>query len=358
MMENFTEAINETTTVLGQIISEETTTEMGQIISERVKAFAKYVNNIQLYGLIILFPLGIIFNTLSLIIFQKSQAFSTSIGNHLKCISISDSILLMGGFLGAPDEYWEEKFNFSYITSLNNISCQMTNYILNVGLLSTGSILSSATIERFLAIAFPLKYRSWNTLRTSKIILPVFLILSLGLSAYAPSLLEISEQGECDIIEKHRKTYDLIFTIVLIIIANGIFGGVILIFTLIIIGLLFHQLRKRNVLSKNNSANSSSKKEVRISVMLVTISLLFIFLRFPKPIVVKFFLVNMGNPLLIKSMSKLTEFFSAINHSINFIIYMIFLKSFRKTFFEMFSWFYVKVRQCQIIFKSENSDVD
>ena len=78
--------------------------------------------------------------------------------------------------------------------------------------------------------------------------------------------------------------------------------------------------------------------------MLIIITLLFIFLRFPKPIVVKFFLVNMGNPLLIKSMSKLTEFFGAINHSINFIIYMIFLKSFRKSFFEMFSWFYVKVR--------------
>ena len=362
-MENFTKDVNETTTTLGQDINEETVTEMGQIISwettsELVKTFTKYVNDIHLYGLIILFPLGIIFNTLSLIIFQKSQAFSTSIGNHLKCISISDSILLMGGFLGAPDEYWEEKFNFSYITSLNNISCQMTNYILNVGLLSTGLILSSATIERFLAIAFPLKYRSWNTLRTSKIILPVFFILSLGLSAYAPSLLEISEQGECDIIEKHRKTYDLIFTIVLIIIANGICGGVILIFTLIIIGLLFHQLRKRNVLSKNNSANSSSKKEVRISVMLVTISLLFIFLRFPKIIMVKFILFKAGNPLLIKSMSKLTEFFTALNHSINFIIYVIFLESFRKKFFEMFSWFYVKIRQCPIIFKSENSDAD
>ena len=358
MMENFTEAINETTTVLGQIISEETTTEMGQIISERVKAFAKYVNNIQLYGLIILFPLGIIFNTLSLIIFQKSQAFSTSIGNHLKCISISDSILLLAGFLSSPDEYWEETFNFSYIKSLNNISCKITNYILNVGILSTGLITSSATVERFLAIAFPLKYRSWNTLRTSKIILSVFFILSFGVSAYAPSFLEISKQGKCDIIDKHRETYDLMFTIFVMVTANFICGCVILIFTLIIIGLLFHQLRKRNVLSNKNSANSSSKKEARISVMLIIITLLFIFLRFPKPIVVKFFLVNMGNPLLIKSMSKLTEFFGAINHSINFIIYMIFLKSFRKRFFEMFSRFYVKVRQCQIIFKSENSDAD
>ena len=253
---------------MGQIISWQTTSEL-------VKTFTKYVNDIHLYGLIILFPLGIIFNTLSLIIFQKSQAFSTSIGNHLKCITISDSILLMGGFLGAPDEYWEEKFNFSYIISLSNISCQMTNYILNVGLLSTGLILSSATIERFLAIAFPLKYRSWNTLRTRRIFLSVFFIFSIGISTFVLFFREITEKGKCGVIEKHRKIYDLMYTIFPTAIANGICGSVIVIFTLMIIGLLFHQSRVRNALT-NNSVGSNSKKEIRVSVMLVSIASLFI----------------------------------------------------------------------------------
>ena len=228
-------------------------------------------------------------------------------------------------------------------------------YILNVGILSTGLILSSATVERFLAIGFPLKYRSWNTIRTSKIMLSVFFIISFGISAYTLFLLEISEEGQCDIIEKHREIYDLMFTIFPIVIANGICGSLIVIFTLIIIGLLFHQLRKRNVLS-NNSAHSTSKKEIGISVMLVTISLLFMFLRFPKIIVVKFILVEKGDPFMIKSVSKLTEFFTAVNHSINIIIYVIFLEPFRKTFFEICSCPYVKISQCLKIFKNDNID--
>ena len=356
-MENFTAAVNETTTAVDEW---EATTALGQSMrewttTERVKSFAKLVNDIHLYGFIILIPLGIIFNSLSLIIFQKNQAFSTAIGNHLKCISISDSIMLIGGFLGTGDEYWEEKINFSYIQSLSNFSCKITMYVLNIGILSSGLIMSSATIERFLAISFPLKYRSWNTLRTSRIVLSLFLIISFGISTYTLFLLKISEKGECDIIEKHIKTYDLMFTIFPMLIANGICGCLILILTLIIIVLLFHQLRKRNVLS-SNSENLSSKKEVRISAMLVTISLLFIFLRFPKILVVKFVLVKLGDPLLIKAMSKLTEFLTALNHSINIIIYVIFLEQFRKTFFEMFSWFFVKLRQCPAIFKKENSD--
>ena len=70
------------------------------------------VSLIHLYGFIILIPIGIIFNSISLIIFQKSQAFSSSIGNHLKCISITDSILLIGIVLTSSDEYWEERINF------------------------------------------------------------------------------------------------------------------------------------------------------------------------------------------------------------------------------------------------------
>ena len=348
-MYNFTEAVNESeaSTALGQNISEETTTEL-------VKLFTKSMNknvlfDIHMYGLIILIPLGIIFNSISLIIFQKCLVFSTSIGNHLKCISISDSIVLMGIFLMNIDKYWEEQLKIPVIVSMNNVSCKMSTYVLNVGLLATGLILSSATIERFLAIAFPLKYRSWNTNRTSKIMLSVLFTFSSGVSIFCLFVLGITENGECNVIAKHRKNYDIMFTIVTMVIANGICGGIILIFTIIIISLLFRQLRRRNVLS-HNSENSSSKKEVRISVMLVSVSVLFILLRYPKLITLKFLsTTNSRNPLLIKSVSKLGTFFVAVNHSVNFIIYMIYLGSFRRTFCKMFSWLHVKVIECLYI---------
>ena len=299
-MENFTQAVTETTTDLGQNISEETATELlksAKSMNDNVFA------HIHMYGLIILIPLGIIFNSLSLIIFRKSKDFSTSIGNHLKCISISDSIMLIGMFLTSTNEYWEENLGLPDIFSLNYFSCKMSMYVAKVGCISTGLIMTSATIERFLAIAFPLKYRSWNTLRTSKIILSVFFILSIGISTFVLFFREITEKGKCGVIEKHRKIYDIMYTIFPTAIANGICGSVILIFTLMVIGLLFHQSRVRNALT-NNSVGSNSKKEIRISVMLISIASLFILFRFPKVIIMKLILANSGNELLIQSMQN------------------------------------------------------
>ena len=119
-MKNFTEAINETTTTtLGQISSEETDTELLKAITKSVSD--NVVSLIHLYGFIALISIGIFFNFISLIIFQKSQAFSSFIGDHLKCISITDSILLIGIVLTSSDEYWEEKIKFPNMLSLNNI---------------------------------------------------------------------------------------------------------------------------------------------------------------------------------------------------------------------------------------------
>ena len=196
------------------------------------------------------------------------------------------------------------------------------------GFFSTGLILCSATIERFLAIAFPLKYRSWNTLRTSKIdrtlrtskiVLSILLIISFLIMTFTAFFHEMPEKGKCVISEKYLQIYDLMFTILLTVIANGICGGLIIIFTLVIIGLLFHLLRKRNVLSKNNSANSSSKNEVRVSVMLVPITLLFISFRFPiaiTAVTVKFLPLNSIDPVLFKMLLKIATFLKILQENL------------------------------------------
>ena len=277
MIENFTEIVNqsEATTAVGQNITfEETynlteavneleaTTAVGQNLNEAVTAgllkstksmsdnvFAR----IHMYGLIILTPLGLIFNSVSVVVFQKSKIFTTSIGNHLKFIAISDSIMLVEMLFTNTNQYWEEKLHFPDIYSLNNASCKLFTFIKLLGVLSSGLIMSSATVERFLAIAFPLKYRSWNTLRISRIILSVLIIFSLGVSAFPLFLYEVSKKRKCIPIEKYNTMTNLIYTILIMVIANGICGGVILTFTVLIIVLLFHQSRKRNVLSNNNA---------------------------------------------------------------------------------------------------------
>ena len=173
-MYNFTETVG-TTTSLAQNISEEAVTGLVNNSSSKSMNDNMFVY-IHMYGLLILIPLGIVLNSVSLTVFQKSKAFSTSTGNHLKGISVSDTIILVGLLLTNTNKYWEETLGFPDIHAKNNMSSKISTFILGVGNASAGLIMSSATIERFLAIAFPLKYRSWNTIRPSKIMLTVFFI--------------------------------------------------------------------------------------------------------------------------------------------------------------------------------------
>ena len=301
-------------------------------------------SRIHLYGLLVVIPLGFFLNSLTLIILCKCKTFASSIGNHLKCIAVSDNIFLLGFFFYSIDDYWEEKINIAHFVKLNDWTCKITMTTLSVGFISTGLILSSATIERFLAVAVPLKYRSWNTRRTSKIILSICFIFSFAASLFSLILRRIDERGRCKRNAKHDHIYEMMFLITQTIIANGICGSLITLFTLLIVGLLFRQARTRNALS-NNSSNVNSKQEIKITVMLVIVTSLFIVLRFPKVIVLKLIQQN-ANPLYLQSLSKFTSLILAVNHATNFFIYLGFLTSFRIMTFEMFSWFFVKILEC------------
>ena len=64
--------------------------------------------------------------------------------------------------------------------------------------------------------------------------------------------------------------------------------------------------------------------------MLVTVTCLFIILRFPEMIFVQISLVHPEIYIKVASWSKLVMLLTIVNHSVNFFVYLIFLESFRK----------------------------
>ena len=116
------------------------------------------LRDINMYGTLIWAPIGLILNTLSLVILIKCKNFSTSVGTYLKSLCVADNILIAGFFCLSFDAHWQNKLNFPQIPNLNDVTCKMTIYTVSVGLLCTGLILASATIEHFLVVAFPLKF--------------------------------------------------------------------------------------------------------------------------------------------------------------------------------------------------------
>ena len=93
----------------------------------------------------------------------------------------------------------------------------------------------------------------------------------------------------------------------------------------------------RNTLGENSSDQSA---EFRISLMLVVVAATFIILRFPEIITVQIVMYyrTINSPLTEQAyiVLQITNLLVVLNHSVNFIIYMIFFNSFRETFARCF----------------------
>ena len=136
----------------------------------------------------------------------------------------------------------------------------------------------------------------------------------------------------------------VIDTIVNSVIMNGICTGLILIFTIAIACKLHQYKRERNTLDINSSNGVPGNKEIKISLMIFIVAIVFILTRFP-PFVLyemnKFFISNQmysnKHYLNTNAAWSISNVLIVINHSINFVIYMYFFEKFREGFTTCFS---------------------
>ena len=99
---------------------------------------------IQLYGIVTLLPMGIILNTLSFVVFYKIKKHKSAVGLRKMCMAIADSCALLA------------------IQDLHIVLCKTSIPLGNAGSLWSGVLLASATVERYCCIAYPLKVKTWN----------------------------------------------------------------------------------------------------------------------------------------------------------------------------------------------------
>ena len=132
-------------------------------------------------------------------------------------------------------------------------------------------------------------------------------------------------------------------TVMYTVLGNGICASVILIFTILIAIFLFTYKRNRTALSQQSNS-VQSQKEFRISLTLFIVACLFIVTRFPGIIMFEirqYYLSKnkFQNKMLsdIAIVYPISEFLTVINHSVNFVIYIVFLRKFRETFVQCFS---------------------
>ena len=298
------------------------------------------MEHIEIYGITFLVPVGLILNMASLLVFCKSDNYSTSVGLHLKCLAVADSLLILAQFLVTADDHWEEMIGIPAISTTNDFFCKIGNYLFIVGYLTSPFVLASATVERFLCITYPLKIKQWNINLITKILMGLFFLLSFSVATIALFAFKVQpdpfdKEFACMVLPKYEALWNRVNIATISVIANLVCGNLIFMFSILIAVCLFKQKRKR--MDMGNSSSEISKKEAKITLMLLIVSIMFVLLRYPKvTIEVIMTTVNPSLGAILFHWSRAMNVLVVLNHSINFIIYIIFLKPFRQKFIEMF----------------------
>ena len=116
------------------------------------------IAQIAMYSQLIIIPVGLVLNLLCFIVFVKSSTARTATGIHLTFLAIADSLVLLSAFV-LGTEQWPSYIDIPKFRMLNSFICKVSIYTFNVGVLWSGFLLVSATVERFLSVAFPLKMK-------------------------------------------------------------------------------------------------------------------------------------------------------------------------------------------------------
>ena len=299
------------------------------------------IAQVEMYSSLVITPMGVFVNFLSVAIFVKSRMAWTSVGLHLMYLAVADNLVLVSGFIGST-KTWHMFINILDLWSSNIITCSGTYLFINVGFTWSGFLLASATVERFLAIAVPLNVKCWNIYQKSKILMGIYFILSLMLCSYGVPCYEFTSMDGTNVCTPSSKFKNMCYIgdmIVIGVIANGLCFTMILVFTTLT-SIYLHKYKQKRA---DLGTLKDTGREIRMTLMLVTVAVLFVVLR-AGDIITYFLSVYSESHKLPKTIIDTFHgiwpvfiLLSNINHSINFIVYVIFLEDFRKTFVGMFS---------------------
>ncbi len=229
-------------------------------------------NDFREYSFMVILPVGIVLNFLTIVTFVKVKMHKSSTGLHLTSLAISESLLLM-----AFAFYWGRSYRFNYT---NSVHCIIENFAISSMQTWSSLLMVSTTVERYVAIAFPLKVKSWNLKLISEISVSCSVFLSLvyaGLSAARRTLIKGSVHNSCGIIPNFEEE-NMILNKVTTIFGYGFslsYPVLTFIFTVLIAHQIYKQKKARNTLVQEGQI-SNSNKEFRISLMLFVVACMFL----------------------------------------------------------------------------------
>lgn len=140
------------------LINEQAGAESSQWLSERVATMLTF------YYTPAIVLTGSVGNILSVLVFFKTKLRKLSSSYYLAALGISDTCFLLLSFMS-----W---LNFIDVTlTQENVFCQLTTFLSGVCSFLSVWFVVAFTVERFIAVLYPLKRQTMCTVRRAKMVL-------------------------------------------------------------------------------------------------------------------------------------------------------------------------------------------
>ena len=282
---------------------------------------------------------GFITNGLSIFVFASKGQKEATMNNILIALAVSDMLSLSNNLDFSIFLWSDYKYSFMQFT---NVGCKLTIYLANSARDWSSYLILLFTVDRFIAVWFPMKRSVIMTKRRVNIAIGLILVMGLLMESYLPFIMVRIDTSRC-----HSKDLTLMkrCTTALRNTMGFIVPGVVvaIINTLIVSRLKKYEVQRASLMEGKTATgfNASQKVESQaqshsLTIMLVTVSTVSFLAYLPK---VTIFIYLLDAPLTLEAYVALAvgDCLATLNFTCNFFFYCLSGKQFRKDLVDAFS---------------------
>ncbi|XP_050098279.1 neuropeptides capa receptor-like [Anopheles aquasalis] len=332
--------------------------------------YAEVLSVINFYYVPALVLFGSIGNVLSVLVFFKTKLRKLSSSYYLAALGLSDTFYLIGQFVA-----WLNLIDVKIY--IQEICCRFFTFSSTLCCFLSVWFVVAFTVERFIAVMYPLKRQTMCTVKRAKIVIVALTIcgflISLPIFFFAsPQFSAPMNETLCDIVQEYKEQAAVFNFLDFILVFVVPFTIIVLLNTFTALTVWkFASIRRTMTIPRSYGANIRESRrqlnisnsqlfgngtvavqqiqllsrsrvansQMKVTKMLLIVSTVFVCLNLPSYIVrVKIYLEadpNQPNPNLYL-VQTFCQLFFMTNFGINFILYCVSGQNFRKAVFGMF----------------------
>ena len=309
-----------------------------------VSPFEHAIQNMNTFVIPVVVFVGIAGNILTLVVFQGTYLRQTTLSVYLTALALSDLCCLVTIFIVWLEVVKVDAFHTSGV-------CEITVYVTYVGSFLSMWYVVSFTVERYIAICYPLKRPQMCTASRAKVVtssLAVFAMLAYGCTLWTYRVTSSGASKMCIPTAEYTHV-SLLIASVDTIFALFIPFCVILGMNLTIVHKIarFYSTRNRripsfdercrlNVRDNNNTSSLATRAQLQMTKVLLIVSSLFLMINLPSCIIrLRILIVSLTGDIMSTSPQEFMwqSVFQIVyytNFAVNVFLYGVCCRKFRK----------------------------